>query len=98
MHLRKVASKWVARHWILYYAKNAEAHPRLAVTISGRYGNAVKRNRLRRWLREKFRLNQAAFGGVDLHFIAKQKPVNLEEKRYKDELHEDFERLLHRFS
>lgn len=33
---------------------------------------------------------------VDLHFIARQKPANLAEKRYIEELHEDFEKLVHR--
>jgi ribonuclease P protein component len=96
--LRKSAAKWVARHWVLFYSKNELGHPRLAVTLSGRYGNAVERNRFRRWLRERFRAHQSDLAGLDLHFIAKQKPVNLAEKRYKDELHEDFQRLLHRFT
>lgn len=49
-------------------------------------------------MREKFRANQIGLAGLDLHFIAKQKPVNVPEKRYKDELNEDFERLLHRLT
>lgn len=88
----------MARHWVLFYAKNGIEHARLAVTLSGRYGNAVERNRYRRWMREKFRLHQLELAGLDLHFIAKQKPVNLTEKRYKEELHEDFQRLLRRLS
>lgn len=98
LRLRKESSKWVARHWILYYAKNDIEHPRLAVTLSGRYGSAVERNRFRRWMRERFRLNQAKLAGLDLHFIAKQKPGKMPEKRYKEELNEDFERLLHRLA
>jgi ribonuclease P protein component len=97
LRLKKTASKWVARHWVLFHSKNGLDHPRLAVTLSGRYGNAVERNRFRRWLREKFRSHQKELSGLDLHFIAKQKPVNLPEKRYKEELHEDFQQLLHRF-
>jgi len=98
LRLRKTASKWVARHWVLFYSKNDLDHPRLALTLSGRYGSAVERPRMRRWMRERFRLHQADLKGLDLHFIAKQKPVNLPEKRYKEELHEDFQRLLHRFA
>lgn len=88
----------MARHWVLFYAPNSLEHPRLAVTISARYGNSVERNRFRRFMRESFRLNQASLKNYDLHFIAKQKPVHLPEKRYKDELHEDFQRLLHRLA
>jgi ribonuclease P protein component len=96
--LRKHAKKWVSRHWILFYSKNEVEQPRLAVTISARYGNAVARNKLRRLLREMFRLNQDKFPGFDLHFIAKQKPAQLEFSRYKKELHEDFQRMLDRLS
>ena len=83
---------------MLFYAKNSLERPRLAVTISGRYGNAVERNRFRRFMRERFRLHQSQLKGWDLHFIAKQKPVHVAEKRYKEELHEDFQRFLHRFA
>ncbi|RYZ99724.1 MAG: ribonuclease P protein component, partial [Proteobacteria bacterium] len=88
----------MGRHWILFYAQNSADLPRLAVTISARYGNAVQRNRFRRFMREKFRLNRASLKNYDLHFIAKQKPAHVPEKRYKDELHEDFQRLLHRLT
>jgi ribonuclease P protein component len=83
---------------VLFYAKNEMGHPRLAVTLSARYGPALDRNKFRRWMREKFRHHQVELAGLDLHFIAKQKPVKVPEKRYKDELNEDFERLLHRLT
>jgi ribonuclease P protein component len=88
----------VARHWVLFYSPNELDRPRLAVTISARYGSAVERNRFRRWLREKFRLNQESLRGFDLHFIAKQKQRNVpvDKSRYIEELDEDFARLLHR--
>ncbi len=96
--LRKNSKKWVARHWLLFYAPNDTGKPRLAVSINGRYGNAVARNKLRRLLREMFRLNQGKLPPFDLHFIAKQKPAQLEFSRYKEELHEDFQRLLARLT
>jgi ribonuclease P protein component len=68
----------------------------LAVTISAKYGNSVARNAFRRWLRETFRHHQAELQAFDLHFIARQKPTKLDKKRYKDELNEDFQKLLHR--
>ena len=98
LRLRKNSAKWVARHWVLFYCENKLEKSRLAVTLSARYGSAVQRNLFRRWLREKFRLHQNALQGYDLHFIAKQKPVQIAKTRYKDELNEDFAKLLHRFS
>ncbi|MGE3261404.1 MAG: ribonuclease P protein component [Bacteriovoracia bacterium] len=95
--LRKVASKWVSRHWILYYAESESGTARLGVTISAKYGNSVERNSFRRWLREAFRAHHASLKPYDLHFVARQKPTNIAKKRYKDELNEDFQKLLHRF-
>lgn len=94
--LRKASRKWVARHFILYYAPNEHGVPRLAFSISTRYGNAVARNRFRRQVREAFRIHKGELPSIDLHFIARQKPANLPEKRYIEELHEDFGKLLHR--
>lgn len=86
----------VFRHWILYFAKRETGEARLAATISAKYGNSVARNAFRRWLRETFRTNRTLLKPYDLHFVARQKPTNIEKKRYKDELNEDFQKLLHR--
>jgi ribonuclease P protein component len=42
----------------LYMAKNDCGYPRLGITLSKLCGDAVVRNRLKRLLREAFRLNQ----------------------------------------
>ena len=42
---------------------NGLAHSRLGITTPRRVGNAVRRNRLRRRVREVFRLNQAQIAG-----------------------------------
>lgn len=88
----------VFRHWILYYAPSESGQARLAASISAKYGNSVERNRFRRWLRETFRHHQASLPPYDLHFVARQKPTTLAKKRYKEELDEDFQKLLLRFA
>ncbi len=51
------------QHFRIYISSNRLPHQRLGITVAKRIGNAVKRNRLKRFLREFFRLNKALFPG-----------------------------------
>ena len=57
---------------VLYVAPNDRARPRVGITVSGRVGNAVVRNRVRRRLREglRARLPEVAHG-QDLLVVAR---------------------------
>jgi len=57
---------------VVYVHANGLPHSRLGLSVSKRTGHAVKRNRIRRLLREAFRLNQHHLpGGLDIICIAK---------------------------
>lgn len=45
---------------------NELGHARLGLTVGRRVGTAVRRNRIKRMLREAFRLERGGFGGVDV--------------------------------
>ena len=56
----------------LYCRKNRRAGNRLGLTVSSKLGHAVLRNRLRRRLREAYRLNEARFAvGYDIVVVAR---------------------------
>lgn len=52
----------------LHFVANDLGHPRLGVTVSRKVGNAVVRNRLKRWTRDYFRREapRAGLAGIDL--------------------------------
>ncbi len=51
---------------LLVGVENALGHARLGLTVGRRVGSAVRRNRIKRMLREAFRMERAGFGGVDV--------------------------------
>ena len=59
---------------VLYARKNRSATNRVGVTVSKKLGCAVARNRIRRRLREVYRLNEAKFApGWDIVVVARSR-------------------------
>jgi ribonuclease P protein component len=58
------------RFLLVFAARNGMDHPRLGLSVSKKHGNAVRRSRIKRLLREAFRLSQFDLpSGFDLILI-----------------------------
>ena len=77
------------RHFIVLMAptRSTETRSRLGITASRRVGNAVVRSRLKRGIREWFRLGRSSLpAGVDVVVIARRGASELSGREVADEL------------
>lgn len=70
--------KRITPNFIIVYGRNELIHPRIGITVSKRVGNAVCRNRLKRYIREVFRNNKQLFIKADFNIIARSGAGHLE--------------------
>ena len=78
----------------LYCRKNKRGYNRIGYTVSNKIGNAVVRNRIRRRLREIYRLHESEFNlGFDIVVVARTRAANADYHRLEKELLRSFDRL-----
>ena len=71
------ASGYANSYLVLYARRNHSATNRVGVTVSKKLGCAVVRNRVRRRLREVYRINEEAFApGWDIVVVARSRCVS----------------------
>lgn len=76
-----LGKKYWNRNFILYAKKNKLDETRVGFTITKKHGNSVLRNKIRRRLKEAYRLNLDNIkNGYDLVFIPKRNIVNISYK------------------
>lgn len=84
MEFKKVYSvgkNYWNRNFVLYIRKNGLDETRVGFTITKKHGNSVVRNKIRRRMKEAYRLNfKNVKDGYDLVFIPKKNIVNISYK------------------
>lgn len=64
---------FAGKYVILYVLGNKQGVNRLGITISRKFGKSVKRNRMRRLIKENYRVYEGFLKeGVDLVFVARK--------------------------
>ncbi len=77
----KTRKRLYGRYFLAYYRSNEMACARMgAITSKRNIRFAVMRNRIRRILKEQFRLNQHELPSLDIVFIAKREANKVENK------------------
>jgi ribonuclease P protein component len=74
------------RHFGVTLAPMAAGHPRLGLVVTRRLGKAVRRNRVKRLLREFFRRHQTGLPDFDLVIMAKKGAPALAYHQVEEEL------------
>lgn len=72
----------VNRHVVMYYKKNQLGYNQVGFSVSKKVGKAVVRNRVKRLMKESFRLNEEKLiQGYDIVFVAR---VRCKDSSYKE--------------
>ena len=70
--LYKKGKSTASQHVVIYSGKNNSRANRLGITVSKKIGSAVHRNKVRRRLKEIYRLNEAKLNtGYDIVIVAR---------------------------
>ena len=87
LKLSRTGKKIHSRNFVVIYQASERGSSRLGVTVSGKVGNAIVRNRIKRYVREAFRRRRHAIEPVlDILVIAKNSASEVTSAQVEKEL------------
>ena len=90
----KAGRRIQSEHFIAVFVPNQRGRSRIGITVTKKVGPAVKRNRIKRMVREYFRLNRHNLtGNWDINLIAKRQRVDFSTEQAYRSLENIFERI-----
>ena len=92
--LSRYGKKFQDHYFVVVFMPGESECSRLGITVSRRVGNAVERNRLKRLIREWFRMNKASAMKIwDVNIIAKKTAAGLTSRQVFVSLEKIFDKL-----
>ena len=92
--LSKFGKKVQNSEFIAYFLPTQHDHSRLGVTVTKKVGQAVERNRIKRIVREFFRINRHSLSGKwDINIIAKRQIAGIASEKANRSLQNIFDRI-----
>lgn len=87
VNLNRSGQRLYTKHFTIIFKRNGLGRTRLGITVSKRTGKAVKRNTIKRLIREFYRTSMPLFPqGYDIVIVAKKDVSRFGFHRIKDEL------------
>ena len=88
LKLSRTGRKIHSAHFVTVSGKNDRGETRLGITVSGKVGNAVARNRIKRSLREFFRRRHELGTGLDFLVIARGSASKISSREIAEEMNQ----------
>ena len=94
LRISKSGLKIQDAYFIIYYSHGRFNRSRLGITVTRKIGRAPRRNRIKRLVREFFRLNRHNFSGEwDLNVVAKKEATGISTQAVFDSLNALFDKI-----